>query len=83
MLRAVALLALLLGSCADIHRLLHPPRPHRVHARPPPAAVEVPSAPETHDQLVARKRAEANQRRHDWCDAHPGLTVRTGCESRR
>ena len=82
---ALAALALLLAGCDDIHHMLatHPrPHPHRVHARPP-AEAAAPVEPETHEQLVARKRTEADARRRDWCDAHPGLTVRTGCESRR
>ena len=81
-LALAALAPLLLAGCDDIHRMLHPPRPHRVHARPP-AEAAAPVEPETHEQLVARKRAEADAHRRDWCDAHPGLTVRTGCESRR
>jgi len=85
MLRAVALLALLLAGCDDIHHMLAThPRPHRVHARPQPAAPVV-TAPaiEDHDALVARKRDEADRRKRDWCDAHRDLTVRNGCDLRR
>ena len=36
--------------------------------------------PETHDERVERAHREVAQRRREYCDNHPNLTVRIGCE---
>jgi hypothetical protein len=36
--------------------------------------------PETHDEKVERVRRESAQRRKAYCDSHPNLAVRIGCE---
>jgi hypothetical protein len=76
----VVVALLVLSACSD-SRVLQ--RHHR-HARPQPTAeavvpTEKPRA-ETHDELVARIHRESMQRRKDYCDSHPNLSVRIGCE---
>jgi hypothetical protein len=38
------------------------------------------SRAETHDEVVERARSESMRRRKEYCDSHPNLTVRIGCE---
>ncbi len=52
---------------------------HRVEA-PKGVAPPVQSKAETHDEMVARVRADAARRRREYCDSHPNLTVRIGCD---
>jgi hypothetical protein len=35
---------------------------------------------ETHDEKVDRLRRESAQRRKEYCDSHPNLSIRIGCE---
>ena len=86
--RALAILLALasIGMTVLILAAIDVPQPsrarHHPHLRPPTAqpmpAAEAPH-PETHDELVARKRQEASERRRAFCDAHPDLIVRIGC----
>jgi hypothetical protein len=35
---------------------------------------------ETHEELIERKRSESERRRKEYCDSHPNLAVRIGCQ---
>jgi hypothetical protein len=44
-----------------------------------PVVVPVKPHPETHDEIVDRVRSEAAKRRQEYCNNHPNLAVRIGC----
>jgi hypothetical protein len=56
---------------------------HRRHHRMRVEHIPEPVAPEkteTHDEMVDRVHRESMQRRKEYCDRHPNLSVRIGCE---
>jgi hypothetical protein len=91
MSKIIAIIPLLLGltACSEvIDRLLYYPHahPHRHIVKkhyaplPPQPEVQAPHArTETHDEMVERVHREAAQRRLEYCNNHPNLAVRIGC----
>ncbi len=47
---------------------------------PKVVAPPVQSKAETHDEMVERIRRESLRRRKEYCDSHPNLTIRIGCD---
>jgi len=82
----IVIAALALAACSEsldyLYHLSHP-KHHRHVVKREYVPVPEPPAPaktETHDELVARVHRESAQRRKDYCDSHPNLSLRIGCE---
>jgi hypothetical protein len=86
-MRRLCIVIVLLGlsACSEsvdyLYYLNHPRHHHRhvLKREYVPAPLEAP-APETHDEKVERVHRESAQRRKAYCDSHPNLAIRIGCD---